>query len=451
MTRPRALFLFISLLVVALAAACVPPGPAPGPSNSNANSNAPAASGTKPALAVSPAKQDQDWLVADADTVTVSATAPGAESVNLLYRPTFADEGAYVRLKNGLKAADAASGKFTTDLKLPDDFAGDVWVEVAYKDGQKAESDKLALRRSSQAPETGAGEPAGSAANFSPDVSARSDKVTGGTIQKAEIAKGGPDLRITINVPAFQLTLWQGDKEVQTYPIAVGRKEYPLPSGHRTAREIVLNPDWVPPDSDWVREEKVEPGEPIEAGDPKNPLGDVKIPLGDGILIHEAKPSDLGKLVSHGCARMVEKDLVDLVEKIATAQDLQLTPDELKKIIATDERKNVGLKKPIAVDVSYDTAVVEGGKLHVYSDVYGQKTDQAGEVRNTLAESGVPGERLDDATIKAMLDRVDRSHMFVVDVAAVKAGQAASAGKAEPVIAQAPGSPAKTKGKSKRG
>jgi len=104
----------------------------------------------------------------------------------------------------------------------------------------------------------------------------------------------------------FQLTLWQSGKEVKTYQIGIGRKEFPLPSGLRRTTQIVYNPEWVPPDSSWVEAHDVTPGERIEAEDPRNPLGKIKIPLGNGILIHQASgESDLGHLVSHGCVRLL--------------------------------------------------------------------------------------------------------------------------------------------------
>jgi lipoprotein-anchoring transpeptidase ErfK/SrfK len=440
--RPwRASFAFTAITLAAFSG-CVPPGSAPQPTNGNqpANTNQPVAD-QKPSIEVSPTKDDAgNWKVADADTVTVAVSAPGAEMVKLLYRPTFADENEYARLKS-VRAADKATGKFTTDLKLPSDFAGDVWAEASYANGQTKESDPIALRRASPATEN---LPDATAPKASPDVSARSDSVTGGKIERAPIAKGNPDLRITINIPAFQLTLWQGDKEIETYPIGIGQKKYPLPSGNRVARELILNPDWVPPDVEWVRKENVEPGEPIEAGNPKNPLGDFKIPIGgEGILIHEArKVSDLGNLVSHGCARLTEKDFLDFIEKIAVAQELPLTVDEIRKIMATDQRKDIAFKKPIPVDISYDTAVVEGGTLHLYPDVYDKGTATVENVRQELAESGVDSAQVDDQTLAEMLKRVDRSKAFVVAVSDVKAGKALQAGKTEPIVARTATPPA---------
>ena len=50
------------------------------------------------------------------------------------------------------------------------------------------------------------------------DDSARSDKLTGGRIEQAPFVEGDPRIWITIDVPAFRLTLWQAGKEVKAYP-----------------------------------------------------------------------------------------------------------------------------------------------------------------------------------------------------------------------------------------
>ncbi len=445
----RALFAVI-LVSAATLAGCAPGTMPQMPGNTNSTNTKVTADG--PSIEVSPTTDDAGkWKVASADTVKVSVTAPGADSVTLLYRPVFADEGDYLKLKTA-PAGDKASGKFAADMKLPNDFAGDVWAEASYTNGGTKRTDAIALRRApAKADETAEAPPAetnGKTAKSSPEVSARSDSVTGGKIEKAQIAANNPDLRITINVPAFQLTLWQSGKEVQTYPIAIGRKEYPLPSGNRVARQMILNPDWVPPDSDWVREAKVEPGEPIEAGDPKNPLGDVKIPLGDGILIHEAaKKADLGRLVSHGCARMIQADIVDLVDKIATAQGLGVTKTEINKVIAGNDRKDITLKKPVPVEIAYDTAVVEGGKLRLYPDVDDEKTATADAVRKELEASGVDVAKLDEKTIDGMLEKVDPAKAYVISVADIEAGKGLAAGKTEPVVISSSSSTGPAKGK----
>ena len=100
--------------------------------------------------------------------------------------------------------------------------------------------------------------------------SARSDTRTGGTIEKAALISGGKDIKITINVPAFQMTLWQNEKEVKSYPIGVGMKEFPMFIGLREINMLIWNPSWIPPDSEWVAEGLR--GVPIPPTDPRNPL-----------------------------------------------------------------------------------------------------------------------------------------------------------------------------------
>ena len=113
--------------------------------------------------------------------------------------------------------------------------------------------------------------------------SARSDKFSGGRIARTRLIAGEPDIEITVDVPSFKLTLWQNGKEVKTYYVGVGRAEFPISIGEREATQVIWNPAWVPPNSEWVLKIKgITPLEPILAGDPRNPLGKLKIPLNGG-------------------------------------------------------------------------------------------------------------------------------------------------------------------------
>lgn len=138
--------------------------------------------------------------------------------------------------------------------------------------------------------------------------SARSDIRTGGTIEKAELVPGDADLKLTLNVPSFEMTLWQSGKEINKYYVGVGLKDYPIFVGLRDIKMVIWNPAWIPPSSDWVAPSLR--GKVIGPSDPRNPLGKIKMPLGYGYLIHQAKSSrDLGGLVSHGCVRVMRNDL----------------------------------------------------------------------------------------------------------------------------------------------
>jgi len=269
--------------------------------------------------------------------------------------------------------------------------------------------------------------------------SARSDKFTGGRIEKTELEAGQPDIKITVNVPAFQLTLWQNGKEVKTYPIGVGQKEFPIYIGMREATEIIWNPAWIPPQSGWVHEHRgVAPGEVIKPGDPRNPLGKLKIPLGGGYLIHQAeKPTDLGHLVSHGCVRMLRADLYDLAEKIAAARDLPVSKKQIAHAKETHKTLAVKLDPPLPVDINYDTQVVEGGRLHLYPDIYDHGDNTVEHLRAELQDNGIDASQLDDETLSQMIARVSRSEEYVVSLRSIAEGHALTDGETQPIIWQA--------------
>jgi hypothetical protein len=272
--------------------------------------------------------------------------------------------------------------------------------------------------------------------------SERSDKLTGGKIETAQFEAGQPDIKLTLNVPSFRLTLWQNGREVKSWHIGVGMKDYPIYIGEREAREVIWNPSWIPPSSDWVKGHKgVRSGEVITASDPRNPLGKVKIPLGDGYLIHQAKgPGDLGNLVSHGCVRMLRADLYELAEKIVAARSLPVTRRQIANAKAGKKTLTAALDEPLQFDINYDTLVVEGGVLYIYPDVYNRRTNTPARLREELRTSGVDASKLDEAELEKMLASVSRRTKFVVPVSSIEEGRALADGHAEPLL----GSPAKS-------
>ncbi len=428
---PKKFVAFIAVVVAAFSVqAC-----GPVPNNSNQSAQATATGKQEPAIEATPVKQgENNWLVAGGDSVTLNVTALGAKSARILYRPIDAGDRV-VALKKSPVAADSANGTFTTQIKMSPDFAGDVWAEVAYADGSKKQTKPIQL---SSADNASIAEAMAKDAAHGTE-SEREDKFTGGKIQTASLTENQPDIKITVDVPAFRLTLWQNGKEVKTYEIGVGRKEFPLAIGMRRAAQIIWNPEWVPPDSDWVEESHsdVQPGEHIDADDPRNPLGKIKVPLGDAYLIHQAAhPTDLGHLVSHGCVRMLQSDLYDLTEKIMAARGWPISRDKIEQSKNNTDRLVAKLSPPVPVDINYDTQVIEGGVLRIYPDVYDRNTNTVENLRAELQSSGVDAARLDDATLKQMLDRANANQFFAVNVSDLSTGNALAAGQLEPLTSQ---------------
>jgi lipoprotein-anchoring transpeptidase ErfK/SrfK len=389
----------------------------------------------------------------NSDRFKITVNAPAAREVDLLYQPVTASDRA-VKLKT-ISAADAAaaenSGRFEIELPTPADLNGEIWARARYADGAARETEKIAAVVGSfktRASENGAetrlssntntdadSAAADSAAQAADDnESARSDHKTGGRVEKAALRAGNGNIRITVNVPAFLLTFWQDGKEIESFYVGVGRKNYPIPIGPRAASEIILNPDWIPPDSEWVRSAGIEPYTRIPASDPDNPLGKIKIPLGQAYLLHEAQGrSDIGKLVSHGCVRVLREDIFALTRMIVAARGASISNREIAAARKDSKRRVITLEEEIPVDINYDTMVVEGGVLRIYPDVYEQKTNTVEELRAELESYKIDVSKLDDAVLKKMLESVNADRKFVVPLADIRAGRALEKGKTEPL------------------
>jgi lipoprotein-anchoring transpeptidase ErfK/SrfK len=117
---------------------------------------------------------------------------------------------------------------------------------------------------------------------------------------------------IVIKLSEFRLYLYEREKYVDDYLVAVGMKEYPTPTGkfHVTYKE--KNPTWLPT-SEWAKDKQGVPQPPGK----DNPLGDYWIDIGGGIGIHGTPyVKSLGEQASHGCIRMRNEDAKVLYETV---------------------------------------------------------------------------------------------------------------------------------------
>lgn len=121
---------------------------------------------------------------------------------------------------------------------------------------------------------------------------------------------------ILINRSRFSVKLYRGAKIEKTYRCAVGRAQYPTPTGKFKVTGKVKNPSWHNPGSAWAANmpSYIGPG-------PNNPLGLAAIYLSaPGIRIHGVPASELGSIgspASHGCIRMSNHDALDLYPRVA--------------------------------------------------------------------------------------------------------------------------------------
>lgn len=129
-------------------------------------------------------------------------------------------------------------------------------------------------------------------------------------------AIGQPPLRLVVSLSERELYVIEHGEVVRTYDIAIGRPSHPTPTGSFRTGDIVWNPSWKPPNSDWARDLKYQP-----PGVPANPMQGVKIYFrAPYYFIHGTNdPESIGEAASHGCIRMSADDAIALARWIERA------------------------------------------------------------------------------------------------------------------------------------
>lgn len=198
------------------------------------------------------------------------------------------------------------------------------------------------------------------------------------------------DTRIVVNAPAYRMDIFQDGKIVKSYKVGIGYPEFPLPTGLRSAKKIIFNPTWTPPDEPWVKGE-FQPGKKVEAGSKKNPLGFIKIPIGLPSLIHGGKdPSRLGTFASHGCVGLTNALVQDFTTELTKLSGSPLTLQQIKGYEQKrSETSEVDLSNPVPVELRYETIVADNGRLHIYRDVYEHGTNTEENLERVLQVYGL--------------------------------------------------------------
>ena len=98
-----------------------------------------------------------------------------------------------------------------------------------------------------------------------------------------------------------------GKGEAVRYRVAVGKNEE-LWMGRTFVAAKVVDPRWIPVNGD----------DPVEGGDPANPLGKRALYLDWSLLRIHGTPArgSIGGAVSNGCIRMLNEDVIDVFERV---------------------------------------------------------------------------------------------------------------------------------------
>ncbi|MEZ4269170.1 MAG: L,D-transpeptidase family protein [Myxococcota bacterium] len=228
-----------------------------------------------------------------------------------------------------------------------------------------------------------------------------------------------PD-RLAVNIPAFELRHFVGDRLDSTHRVVVGSTSYQIdqaggragllnqtPTLHSQIEHLVLNPSWSVPqrikeqeldrraernpnfydrfdiwvDSRGVERVRQRPG-------PSNALGQVKFVFqgGDGIYLHDTPLKDgfdkRVRALSHGCVRV--QDALGLARRILEVDGHPMPWSRAATILARRRETEVTLTRPLPIFIQYVTVGAdEEGALRFYPDLYGW-----GVVRDTETVAG---------------------------------------------------------------
>jgi lipoprotein-anchoring transpeptidase ErfK/SrfK len=127
-------------------------------------------------------------------------------------------------------------------------------------------------------------------------------------------ADPGVAVQLEVSLEDRALVVHRGGEVIASYDVAVGKSGHGTPTGTFHIRRIIWNPSWTPPpNAEWARGKK-----PKKPGDPKNPMGRVKIFFAEpDYYIHGTNDEQsIGSAASHGCIRMRNEDAVALAKLV---------------------------------------------------------------------------------------------------------------------------------------
>ena len=127
--------------------------------------------------------------------------------------------------------------------------------------------------------------------------------------QKLKVVKG--PFAAIVDLQDFTLTVHLQGYYVKRYDVGIG-KDGSSPLGKFSVQNKVENPQYTGPD-----------GRVISGDDPKNPLGERWIDLGDSYGIHGTiDPDSIGKAASRGCIRLRDKDIVEVYDFLVRGSEV---------------------------------------------------------------------------------------------------------------------------------
>src|SRR6185369_3802801 len=195
---------------------------------------------------------------------------------------------------------------------------------------------------------------------------------------------------MVVNVPEMRMYYYRPGKQagttlVQTFPLGLGRNEFPTPTGIFHVKGKTVNPGWGVPEK--IRLEHLrERGDGrsfIKGGDPDNPLGKYRFELDRTLYrIHGTNfPWGIGRQVSHGCAQLYPEDMAHLFPQVPVGTRVEF------------------LYQPVKIGRDRGDTLVEA-----HRDIYKKRGKPLDQARTALKKQGLPA---DDARVQQAVSTPD--------------------------------------------
>jgi len=148
----------------------------------------------------------------------------------------------------------------------------------------------------------------------SPASSTGASAATSGKASKSDTLPMS-SLRLEVDLTKRKLTVFDHDRPVASHSVAVGSSQWPTMTGSWEVKQVIWNPEWIPPDETWAEQSKRK-----APGAPDNPLGRAQLVYDPPRTIHGTnEPASIGKAVSHGSIRLPNAVVTQLGRQLMQA------------------------------------------------------------------------------------------------------------------------------------
>lgn len=224
-----------------------------------------------------------------------------------------------------------------------------------------------------------------------------------------------PERYLRVNIPQFQLQLYDAGELAFNMPVIVGRADWPTPRLTTTLTRITIHPTWTPPRSiiraDLLPRHNKQPGflnrqgfellqgsatnpirlkipDPsqqqlapllqryrlVQAAGPRNALGKFRFSIVNtqAIFLHDTPAKYLfandSRALSHGCIRLAD---ANRLSQYLFKTDSRLNRIDMDPILRGSATRSFALAKPLPVFITYHTSWVDSaGRLQLRPDIY---------------------------------------------------------------------------------